>query len=237
MDFNYKFGNNYYKYYDNKVGVKSTIYNILAPEQSQDRQPGIEYIMKPLPIFDNPNYKGSGKLKDKVAIVTGGDSGLGRACSIAFIKEGAKVVIVYLNEDKDANDTKKYIESLGGECLLIRGDITNHNFCREIVSKTLNKYGKIDVLVNNAGVQYQKNRLEDISDEQFDYTMKVNIYGMFYLTKESLPYMKKGSSIINLSSIVLLSRVYLSFLLNFKNKKILIIMIKHTKNFFILSPY
>ena len=201
MDFNYKFGNNYYKYYDNKVGVKSTIYNILAPEQSQDRQPGIEYIMKPLPIFDNPNYKGSGKLKDKVAIVTGGDSGLGRACSIAFIKEGAKVVIVYLNEDKDANDTKKYIESLGGECLLIRGDITNHNFCREIVSKTLNKYGKIDILVNNAGVQYQKNRLEDISDEQFDYTMKVNIYGMFYLTKESLPYMKKGSSIINLSSV------------------------------------
>ena len=201
MDFNYKFGNNYYKYYDNKVGVKSTVYNILAPEQSQDRQPGIEYIMKPLPIFDNPNYKGSGKLKDKVAIVTGGDSGLGRACSIAFVKEGAKVVIVYLNEDKDANDTKKYIESLGGECLLIRGDITNHNFCREIVSKTLNKYGKIDVLVNNAGVQYQKNRLEDISDEQFDYTMKVNIYGMFYLTKESLPYMKKGSSIINLSSV------------------------------------
>ena len=201
MDFNYKFGNNYYKYYDNKVGVKSTIYNILAPEQSQDRQPGIEYIMKPLPIFDNPNYKGSGKLKNKVAIVTGGDSGLGRACSIAFIKEGAKVVIVYLNEDKDANDTKKYIESLGGECLLIRGDITNHNFCREIVSKTLNKYGKIDILVNNAGVQYQKNRLEDISDEQFDYTMKVNIYGMFYLTKESLPYMKKGSSIINLSSV------------------------------------
>ena len=201
MDFNYKFGNNYYKYYDNKVGVKSTIYNILAPEQSQDRQPGIEYIMKPLPIFDNPNYKGSGKLKDKVAIVTGGDSGLGRACSIAFIKEGAKVVIVYLNEDKDANDTKKYIESLGGECLLIRGDITNHNFCREIVSKTLNKYGKIDILVNNAGVQYQKNRLEDIPDDQFDYTMKVNIYGMFYLTKESLPYMKKGSSIINLTSV------------------------------------
>ena len=198
MDFNYKFGNNYYKYYDRE---KSNIYNILAPEQSQDRQPGIEYIMKPLPIFDNPNYKGSGKLKNKVAIVTGGDSGLGRACSIAFIKEGAKVVIVYLNEDKDANDTKKYIESLGGECLLIRGDITNHNFCREIVSKTLNKYGKIDILVNNAGVQYQKNRLEDISDEQFDYTMKVNIYGMFYLTKESLPYMKKGSSIINLSSV------------------------------------
>ena len=201
MDFNYKYGNNYYKYYDNKVGVKSTVYNILAPEQSQDVQPGMEYVMKPLPIFDNPNYKGSGKLKNKVAIVTGGDSGLGRACSIAFVKEGAKVVIVYLNEDKDANDTKNYIERLGGECLLIRGDITSHNFCREVVNKTLNKYGKIDVLVNNAGVQYQKDYLEDIPDEQFDWTMKVNVYGMFYLTKEVLPYMKSGSSIINLSSV------------------------------------
>ncbi len=201
MDFDYKYGNNYYKYYNNKVGVKSTVYNILAPEQSQDVQPGMEYVMKPLPIFDNPNYKGSGKLKGKVAIITGGDSGLGRACSIAFVKEGAKVVIVYLNEDKDANDTKNYIEKLGGECLLIRGDITSHKFCREVVNKTLNKYGKIDVLVNNAGVQYQKDYLEDIPDNQFDWTMKVNVYGMFYLTKEALPYMKSGSSIINLSSV------------------------------------
>ena len=97
MDYDYNFGNNYYKYYD-KVGVKSTIYNILAPAQSQEVQPGMEYKMNPLPVFDNPNYQGSGKLKDKVAIITGGDSGLGRACSIAFVKEGAKVVIVYLNE-------------------------------------------------------------------------------------------------------------------------------------------
>lgn len=201
MDFDYKYGNNYYKYYDNKVGVKSTVYNILAPEQSQNIQPGMEYVMKPLPIFDNPNYKGSNKLKGKVAIVTGGDSGLGRACSIVYVKEGAKVVIVYLNEDKDANDTKRYIENLGGDCLLIKGDITSHKFCREVVEKSLNKYGKIDILVNNAGVQYQKDYLEDIPDIQFDYTMKVNIYGMFYLTKEVLPYMKSGSSIINLSSV------------------------------------
>ena len=201
MDFDYKYGNNYYKYYDNGLGVKSTVYKILAPEQSQDVQPGMEYVMKPLPIFDNPNYKGSDKLKNKVAIVTGGDSGLGRACSIAFVKEGAKVVIVYLNEDKDANDTKDYIEKLGGECFLIRGDITSHNFCKEVVKKTINKYGKIDVLVNNAGVQYQKDYLEDIPDDQFDWTMKVNVYGMFYLTKEALPHMKSGSSIINLSSV------------------------------------
>ena len=200
MNYDYNFGNDYYKYFD-KQGVKSTIYNILAPEQQQNIQPGMEYLMKPLPIFDNPNYKGSGKLKDKVAIITGGDSGLGRACSIAFIKEQAKVVIVYLNEDKDAKDTKEYIEKLGGECLLIKGDITDHNFCKKVVSDTLNKYGKIDILINNAGVQYQQDKLENISDEQFDWTMKVNIYGMFYLTKEVLPYLKSGSSIINLSSV------------------------------------
>lgn len=200
MDYDYKFGNDYYKYYG-KVGVKSRVYNILAPEQSQDQQPGMEYEMRPLPIFDNPNYKGSGKLKGKVAIVTGGDSGLGRACSIAYVKEGAKVVIVYYNETKDAEDTRKYIEKLGGECLLIRGNLAEHSFCKKVVEETLSKYGKIDILVNNAGVQYQQDRLEDISDEQFDYTMKVNIYGMFYLTKEALPYMKSGSSIINLSSV------------------------------------
>ena len=200
MNYDYNFGNNYYKYFG-KQGVKSTIYNILAPEQEQNIQPGMEYLMNPLPIFDNPNYIGSGKLKDKVAIITGGDSGLGRACSIAFIKEQAKVVIVYLNEEKDAKDTKEYIEKLGGECLLIKGDITDHNFCKKIVKDTLNKYGKIDILVNNAGVQYQQDKLENISDEQFDWTMKVNIYGMFYLTKEVLPYLKSGSSIINLSSV------------------------------------
>ena len=200
MEYDYKYGNNYYKYYGRK-GVKSTVYNILAPEQSQDVQPGMEYLMKPLPIFDNPNYKGSNKLKDKVAIITGGDSGLGRAASISYVKEGAKVVIVYLNEEEDANYTKNYIEKLNGECLLIKGDITKHEFSREVVKKTLDKYGKIDILINNAGVQYQKDKLEDISDEQFDYTMKVNIYGMFYLTKEALPYMKSGGSIINLSSV------------------------------------
>ena len=200
MNYDYKYGNNYYKYYGDK-GVKSTVYNILAPEQSQSVQPGMEYLMKPLPVFDNPNYKGSGKLKDKVIIVTGGDSGLGRAASVAFVKEGAKVVIVYLNETRDALDTKRYLESLGGECLLIKGDISKHSTCKQVVKEVIDKYGKIDVLVNNAGVQYQQDRLEDISDEQFDWTMKVNIYGMFYLTKEVLPYLKSGASIINLSSV------------------------------------
>ena len=200
MDYNYHYGNKYYNYYD-KYGIEHTLYKKLAPEQSQNEQPGMEYLMNPKPIFDNPNYKGSGKLKDKVAIITGGDSGLGRACAVAFVKEGAKVVIPYYNEHIDAEFTKKYLEKLGGECLLLSGDISKKEFCQKIVKETLNKFGKIDILVNNAGVQYQADELTDICDEQFDWTMKVNVYGMFYLTKEVLPYLKSGASIINLSSI------------------------------------
>lgn len=200
MNFDYHYGNEYYKYFDN-IGLQIKKYNILAPEQSQSEQPGMEYLMNPLPIFDNPNYKGSGKLKDKVAIITGADSGLGRAAAIAFTKEGAKVVIPYFNEHKDAQFTKDYIESLGGECLLLSGDISDCKFSKQIVAETLRRFGKIDILVNNAGVQYQSKSLEEISEEQFDRTMKVNIYGMYYLTKEVLPYLSSGASIINLSSI------------------------------------
>ena len=200
MKFDYRFGNQYVNYYDKK-GIKSTIYDILAPEQEQKEQPGKEYLMNPLPIFDNPNYKGSGKLKGKVAIITGGDSGLGRAAAIAFAKEGASLVIPYYNEHEDALYTKEYIEKLGGTCLLLSGDITKKSFSEEIINKTLENFGKIDILVNNAGVQYQQDTLYKISDEQFDWTMKVNDYFMFYLTKAVPPYLKSGASIINLSSI------------------------------------
>ncbi len=200
MNFDYKFGSDYYNYYG-KVGFKTTEYEIMAPEQEQAKQPGIEYLMYPRPIFDNPNYKGSGKLKDKVIIITGGDSGLGRAAAVAFAKEGAKLVIPYYDEHKDAEETKEYIESLGSSCLLLSGDIADSKFCHYIVDETVKKYGCIDVLVNNAGVQYQQDDLTCISEEQFDRTMKVNIYGMFYLTKAALPYMKENSSIINLSSV------------------------------------
>ena len=200
MNFDYHFGNDYYKYYGD-MGIKSTIYKILAPEQSQDKQPGMEYLMDPLPIFDNPNYKGSGKLKDKVAIITGGDSGLGRTCAIFMVKEGAKVVIPYKDEDKDALDTQKYIEALNGECLLLKGDLRKKEFAKEIVDKTLKRFGKINILVNNAGVQYQQDELTKITDAQFEETMQVNIYGMFYLTKEVLPYLHSKDTIINLSSI------------------------------------
>ncbi len=200
MDYDYHFGNQYFNYYD-KLGIKSTEYQILAPAQSQSEQPGKEYLMKPLPVFDNPNYKGSGKLQDKVAIITGADSGLGRAAAIAFVKEGAKVVIPYYNEHEDAKYTKEYIEKLGGECILLSGNLMDARFSKEIVEKTIETFGKIDILVNNAGVQYQQDCLENISDEQFDQTMKVNVYGMFYLTKAVLPHLKSGSSIINLTSV------------------------------------
>jgi len=184
----------------NGVGKKCKDFIVKAPPQEQDVQPGMEYVMKPRPIFDNPNYVGSNKLKGKVAIVTGGDSGIGRSVSIYYAKEGASVVIVYLDEDKDALETLAYIEKLGGTCCLIRGDLTDPIFCEKVVTETVNKFGKIDILVNNAGVQYQQKKLNDISNEQFDYTMKSNIYTMFYLTKAALKYMSCGS-IINTSSV------------------------------------
>ena len=196
----YSFGNQFYNYHGD-CGIKGIQYNILAPEQSQDKQPGMEYLMTPRPIFNNPNYIGSNKLKNKVAIITGGDSGLGRAAAIAFAKEGAMLVIPYYDEHEDAKETKQYIESLGSKCLLLSGDIADKSFSKKIVDETLKTFGKIDILVNNAGVQYQQDDLTCIDESQFDKTMKVNVYGMFYLTKEVLPHLKSGASIINISSV------------------------------------
>ncbi len=187
----------------NKEGYGSICkqYKIEFPPQHQDTQPGMEYLMNPRPIFNNPYYRASGKLFNKVAIITGGDSGLGRAVAVGFVKEGAKVVISYLNEEKDAKETKAFIENLGGTCHLIAGDIKSPSYCDRLVEETIKKYGKIDILVNNAGVQYQQKSLLDIKDEQFDLTMKTNIYSMFYLTKRALKYMLPGASIINVTSI------------------------------------
>ena len=195
-------GDNYGLFYVNECddGILGTEYKIKAYPQYQSVQPGMEYLMNPKPIFDNYNYKGSGRLKGKVAIITGGDSGIGRAVAVYFAKEGAMVVIVYYNEHEDAEYTKKYIENLGGRCLLISGDLKRPDFCKMVADKTMEYFGKIDILVNNAGVQFQQKRLEDISNEQFDYTMKTNIYSMFYLTKSVLKYMKEGS-IINTTSV------------------------------------
>jgi len=208
--------NNYKYYYENHngqddyglkyiddygYGYKCTKFKIQYPPQEQNVQPGMEYVMKPRPVFDNPNYQGSNKLKDKVAIITGGDSGIGRAVAVAYVKEGAKVVLGYLNEERDARETEEYIKAMGGECMLVPGDVKDKRYCEYLVNQTMKKYGKIDILVNNAGVQYQQKSLLDISDEQFDFTMKTNMYSIFYLTKSALKYMNPGASIINVSSI------------------------------------
>ena len=181
-------------------GILGKEYKIKAYPQYQTVQPGMEYLMEPERIFDNYNYKGSGKLKEKGAIITGGDSGIGRAVAAYFAIEGAKVVVVYYNEHEDAEYSKKYIENLGGCCLLISGDLKSPEFCKLVVEKVMNYFGTIDILVNNAGVQFQQKKLDDISNEQFDYTMKTNIYSMFYLTKAVLKYMKSGP-IINTTSV------------------------------------
>lgn len=200
MENKYTFGRDTYVFDDN-CGIKMSRYIPLAPPQEQRQTVGLEYLMDPKPIFDDPNYVGCGKLKDKVAIITGGDSGLGRAAAIAFAKEGANVVIPYYNEHIDAEETKRIIESYHQKCLLLAGDLSTREFCEKVIKETIKAFGKIDILVNNAGVQYQSDTLEEISDEQFDWTMKVNIYGMFYLTRACLPYLKEGSSIINLTSV------------------------------------
>ncbi len=190
------------KYIDEQgYGLICKDYKLEFPPQHQDTQPGMEYLMTPRPIFNNPYYRGSGKLMNKVAIITGGDSGIGRAVAVGFVKEGATVVIAYYNEHKDAEETKEFIERMGGTCLLISGDIKDTNLCDKIIDETMKKFGKIDILVNNAGVQYQQKSLLDITDEQFDLTMKTNIYSMFYLTKRALKHMIPGASIINVTSI------------------------------------
>ncbi|RKD24545.1 NAD(P)-dependent oxidoreductase [Ammoniphilus oxalaticus] len=171
------------------------------PPQHQDQQPGIESLMNPRPIFDNPNYKASDKLLNKVAIVTGGDSGLGRAISVAFAKEGADVVIVYYNEHEDAKETQHYVESQGRRCLLLPGDIGDENFCRKVVDQTIQKFNKIDILVNNAAEQHVQQNLEDITTDQLMKTFQTNFFGLFFLTKLVLPHLGQGSAIINSASL------------------------------------
>lgn len=174
---------------------------ITFPAQHQDMQPGIEYKMKPLPIFEDPNYTPSGKLNNKVAIISGGDSGIGRAVSVLFAKEGANIVISYFNEHEDANTTKKIIESYGRSCLLIPGDLRDETLSSYIAQTTINTFGKIDILVNNCGVQFPQDSILDITSAQLKDTFEINIFTFFYLTKAVLPYLSPNSSIINTTSI------------------------------------
>ncbi|MBU8877424.1 SDR family oxidoreductase [Bacillus sp. FJAT-29790] len=171
------------------------------PPQHQNKQPGVEDRMQPKPISVDANYKGSGKLQGKVALISGGDSGIGKAAAIYFAKEGANIAIAYLEEHEDAQETKQLIESEGQECLLIPGDIGNESFCREVANKTIEKLSKIDVLVNNAAEQHPQESLLNISSDQLERTFRTNIFSYFYLTKMVLPHLKKGSSIINTASI------------------------------------
>lgn len=170
------------------------------PAQEQDVQPGKEEVMNPTPVYKT-NTPGHGKLKDKVAVITGGDSGIGRAVSIAYAKEGAKIAIIYLNENEDAEITKKEIESLGGECILLSGDIGNEEFCIDAINKIKEKFNKINILVNNSAEQHVCEKLEDITKEQLERTFKTNVFGAVYVTKEVLKHLSKGDCIINTTSI------------------------------------
>ena len=171
------------------------------PGQEQSHQPGKEHLMHPAPQAEAEGYKAAGKLKGKTALVTGGDSGIGRSVAIHFAKEGADVAIVYLEEKKDAERTKELVQATGQRCLLIQGDVGQESFCKSAMEKTIEVFGKLDILVNNAAEQHMQTSLEDIDEEQLVKTFRTNIFGYFFLTKAALPHLKEGSAIVNTTSV------------------------------------
>ena len=171
------------------------------PEQHQKR-PGIEAEMDPKPQFLAPNYKGSEKLKDKAAIITGGDSGIGRSVAVLFAREGADVAIVFLPEERvDAEETAAFVEKEGRKCVLIEGDVKDSAFCKDAVEQAVKELGKLDILVNNAAYQHHRESIADISDEQLEKTFRTNIFGYFYMARAALEHIPKGGAIINTGSI------------------------------------
>jgi NAD(P)-dependent dehydrogenase (short-subunit alcohol dehydrogenase family) len=170
------------------------------PQVHQDK-PGAEHELPLAPMYDAPFYKGSDKLKDKVALITGGDSGIGRSVAVLFAREGADVAIVHLDEAKDAEETKAAVAKEGRRCVVMKGDVKDPKFCRAAVEKTIKEFGHLDILVNNAAFQVHTQDIEDLSDEHFDETLKTNLYGYFYMAKAAVPHLKNGSAIINTGSV------------------------------------
>jgi NAD(P)-dependent dehydrogenase (short-subunit alcohol dehydrogenase family) len=183
--------------------VQAEVSNVnqpLQPPQHQNRQPGRESEMRPQPDY-TPLVAGAGRLKGKVALITGGDSGIGRAVALAMAREGADVAIVYLEEHKDAEETVRLVEEEGTEAIHIAGDVGDEEFCRKAVERTIEEFGQLDILVNNAAEQHETHNLAAIEASQIERTFRTNIYSCFYMTKFALPHMKKGASIINTTSI------------------------------------
>lgn len=173
----------------------------LQPPQHQDQQPGSQSEMTPQPKSGEDTYLAAGKLRDKVALITGGDSGIGRSVAVLYAKEGADVAIAYLNEHEDAEETKRLVEAEGRKCITMAGDIGDESFCQQLVQETISRLGKLDILVNNAAEQHPQKSLEDITAEQLERTFRTNIFGMFFLSKAALPHLKEGSTIINTTSV------------------------------------
>lgn len=169
--------------------------------KKQDRQPGIEAKMNPRPEYIKDSYIPASKLKGKIALITGGDSGIGRAVCVHFAEEGADIAIVYLNEDQDAKETKKYVEEAGQKCLLIKGDVKDSSFCKKAVNQVIKEYGQLNILVNNAGMQFPQKDAKNITDEQLETTFRTNIFAYFYFAEAALEYMKAGDCIINTTSV------------------------------------
>lgn len=172
----------------------------LQPPQQQPT-PGHESEMTPKPKSDDRNYRGSDKLQGKVALITGGDSGIGRSVAIFFAKEGADVAILYKEEDQDAQETQRLVEAEGRKCLAIAGDIGDESFCQQSVQQTVKELGHLDILVNNAAEQHPQESIENITAEQLERTFRTNIFGMFFMTKAAMPHLKEGSTIINTTSV------------------------------------